>query len=288
MTQAGEKAKHVCIWLCLALSAQLAVWPSFSDALANIRQTFELSGYAASCADMEPEARRRCFLRADAYNAGIAEEQKTESFSYRGEEATDSLYESLPGTEEGGVMAYLSVPRLGIDLPVVHGTRAEDLEYRCGHMYGTSLPTGGRNTHAVLAAHTGLPSAELFSRLTELKEGDRFEVRVLGETHLYEVICIRVVWPEEESAYLGVEQGKDLITLYTCTPYGINDHRLLVRGERRLPDPVRLAKGEELAISGKSREAAVRAAILGSTGPDVLLIGVLCGRRKKRKERQRR
>ena len=275
--------RTVLVWLCFAAAAELALWPSFSDALANFRQSAELSGYETACGLLDHRDKELMKRAAVSYNAVIASEQKQKSFAYRGANATDAAYESLL-SQEGGIMAWLSVPRIGIDLPVVHGTKEEDLKYRCGHMYGTSLPVGGPDTHAVIAAHTGLPSAELFSRLTEMNEGDRFLIRVIGETHVYEVREVRVVWPEEEPAYLGIRDGEDLVTLYTCTPYGINDRRLLVEGTRILPDPEPEETEDSLPLTWKNRTAAVRAAVLGSIGPGIALMGLFLRRRTKRKE----
>ncbi len=270
--------------ICLAVSMELAAWPSFTDSLANIRQTSELAGYEELYGEKDDGMREREIEAAFAYNRQIAEEQKRKTFEYRGDQATDAEYEALLSDGDGGTMGYLSVPSIGIDLPIGHGTRSGDLEYRCGHMYGTSLPVGGTDTHAVIAAHTGLPAARLFSDLTELREHDEFFIRIAGETHAYRVETIRVILPEEEPAYLGIEAGRDLVTLYTCTPYGINDHRLLVTGGRVLPDPVRKEGGEgPVRIVMKSRMAAVRAAVLAFSGPDILLLGLIrAGKRRKR------
>ena len=229
-TQSG--IRQFLISILLAASAACFVYPLFFETLANIRQVTELSGYESSFRSLDDGAVASEMEAARKYNEGIADEQRWTPFEYRGESASDPVYESTLGIQTGGIMGDLSIPTIGVSLPIAHGTREEDLEYRCGHMYGTSLPIGGESTHAVIAGHTGLPTAELFTHLTDLKEGDIFLIRVLGETHRYEIDSIRVVWPEEESAYLGVENGQDLVTLYTCTPYGINSHRLLVRGHR--------------------------------------------------------
>ena len=172
-----------------------------------------LSGYESSFRSLDDGAVASEMEAARKYNEGIADEQRWTPFEYRGENASDPVYESTLGIQTGGIMGDLTIPTIGVSLPIAHGTREEDLEYRCGHMYGTSLPIGGESTHAVIAGHTGLPTAELFTHLTDLKEGDIFLIRVLGETHRYEIDSIRVVWPEEESAYLGVENGQDLVSL---------------------------------------------------------------------------
>lgn len=131
----------------------------------------------------------------------------------------------------GGVMAYVDIPPIGVYLPVQHGTGAETLEKSVGHVVGTSLPVGGSSTHAVLSAHSGMASAKLFSDIDQLEKGDVFYIRVLSEVLAYQVDSINIVLPTDTSL-LQIEEGKDLVTLVTCTPFGVNTHRLLVRGHR--------------------------------------------------------
>ena len=131
----------------------------------------------------------------------------------------------------GGVMAYVDIPKINVYLPVQHGTDADALEKSVGHVIGTSLPVGGSSTHAVLSAHSGLASSKLFSDIDQLAEGDTFYIHVLGEVLAYKVDTINTVLPTDTSL-LQIEDGKDLVTLVTCTPFGVNTHRLLVRGHR--------------------------------------------------------
>ena len=133
----------------------------------------------------------------------------------------------------GGVMAYVDIPKIGVYLPVQHGTDAETLEKSVGHVAGTSLPVGGSSTHAVLSAHSGMASSKLFSDIDQLTEGDTFYIHVLGEVLAYKVDAIHTVLPTDTNL-LQIEDGKDYVTLVTCTPFGVNTHRLLVRG-RRVP-----------------------------------------------------
>ena len=140
----------------------------------------------------------------------------------------------LPYAEQltvGGVMAYVDIPKINVYLPVQHGTGADTLEKSVGHVVGTSLPVGGSSTHAVLSAHSGMASSKLFSDIDQLAEGDMFYIHVLGDTLAYKVDSIHTVLPTDTSL-LQIEDGKDLVTLVTCTPFGINTHRLLVRGHR--------------------------------------------------------
>ena len=131
----------------------------------------------------------------------------------------------------GGVMAYVDIPKIGVYLPVEHGTAADTLEKSVGHVVGTSLPVGGANTHAVLSAHSGMASSKLFSDIDQLAEGDTFYIHVLGEVLAYQVDAINTVLPTDTSL-LQIEDGRDYVTLVTCTPFGVNTHRLLVRGHR--------------------------------------------------------
>ena len=140
----------------------------------------------------------------------------------------------LPYAEQltvGGVMCYIDIPKINVYLPVQHGTDAETLERAVGHVAGTSLPVGGSSTHAVLSAHSGMASSKLFSDIDQLEKGDIFYIHVLGDTLTYEVDSINTVVPTDTSL-LQIEDGKDYVTLVTCTPFGINTHRLLVRGHR--------------------------------------------------------
>ena len=162
---------------------------------------------------------------AEQYNAMLA----NTTISEGGASAPPLAY-----TEQltvGGVMCYVDIPKINVYLPVQHGTGADTLEKSVGHVVGTSLPVGGENTHAVLSAHSGMASSKLFSDIDQLEKGDTFYVHVLGEVLAYEVDAINTVLPTDTSL-LQIEAGKDLVTLVTCTPFGINTHRLLVRGHR--------------------------------------------------------
>ena len=154
----------------------------------------------------------------------------------------------------GGVMAYVDIPKINVYLPVQHGTDADTLEKSVGHVVGTSLPVGGSSTHAVLSAHSGMASSKLFSDIDQLKLGDAFFVHVLGDTLAYKVDSIHTVLPADTSL-LQIADGKDLVTLVTCTPFGINTHRLLVRGHRipYIPEQATTAAAEKPAASSWMR-----------------------------------
>lgn len=150
----------------------------------------------------------------------------------------------------GGVMAYVDIPKINVYLPVQHGTDADTLERAVGHVVGTSLPVGGSSTHAVLSAHSGMASSKLFSDIDQLTEGDTFYIHVLGDTLAYRIDAINTVLPTDTSL-LQIEDNKDLVTLVTCTPFGVNTHRLLVRGHRvpYVPEQEAPAAAEKPAAS---------------------------------------
>ena len=154
----------------------------------------------------------------------------------------------------GGVMAYVDIPKINVYLPVQHGTDADTLERAVGHVVGTSLPVGGSSTHAVLSAHSGMASSKLFSDIDQLAVGDMFYIHVLGDTLAYKVDSIHTVLPTDTSQ-LQIEDGKDLVTLVTCTPFGVNTHRQLVRGHRvpYTPEQEATAAAEKPAVSSWTR-----------------------------------
>lgn len=173
--------------------------------------------------DTELAAQRQA---AEQYNTMLA---NAAMISEGGASAPPLAYDQL--LTVGGVMAYVDIPKINVDLPVQHGTDAKTLEYAVGHVVGTSLPVGGASTHAVLSAHSGMSGAKLFSDIELLETGDIFYIHVLGDTLAYQVDNIATVLPTDTSL-LQIEDGKDYVTLVTCTPFGVNTHRLLVQGHR--------------------------------------------------------
>lgn len=164
---------------------------------------------------------------ATAYNQTLL----TESDRFHLTDDQMQTYLSLLDPAKTGVMGQVVIPKIGVDLPIYHSTNNDVLAAGIGHIPGSSLPVGGPSTHCVISGHRGLPSSELFTNIDQLVEGDTFQLRVLGQTLTYQVDQIRIVLPTEVDS-LAIEQGQDLCTLVTCTPYGINTHRLLVRGHR--------------------------------------------------------
>ena len=164
----------------------------------------------------------------DSITPGAAE---ADSYSQEALKAASQDYETLLNVAGDSIMGYVQIPKINVSLPIYHGTGNDSLERGIGHLLGSSLPVGGESTHTILTAHSGMASQKMFSDLTQLKVGDVFYLKVLGETLAYQVDQINTVLPHD-TTYLGIEQGEDLCTLVTCTPFGVNTHRLLVRGER--------------------------------------------------------
>lgn len=170
--------------------------------------------------------------KANTYNESITPGAAVEdSYSQEALLTATHDYEGLLNIAGDGIMGYVKIPKIGVQLPIYHGTDNDSLERGIGHLLGSSLPVGGNSTHTILTAHSGMASQKMFSDLPQLEIGDVFYLRILGETLAYQVDQINTVLPHD-TTFLGIEHGEDLATLVTCTPFGINTHRLLVRGER--------------------------------------------------------
>ncbi|MFS0502544.1 class C sortase [Corynebacterium striatum] len=187
--------------------------------------------YSRSVFDLTPEKREQAFAEAQDYNAHLPEVGAPDPWVNGVDTKSPDYQHYLQVLRQVGPMARVRVPSVGIDLPVYHGTSTDVLAHGVGHLYGTALPVGGEGNHAVLTGHTGLATLTMFDNLTHIKKGDVFTVEVMGKTMAYKVDQIETVLPDQVES-LRAEEGRDLVTLVTCTPYGINSHRLLVRGER--------------------------------------------------------
>lgn len=217
------------IILIVILFAGLALllYPSVSNYWNSLHQSRAIVGYAQSVERVDNSEYEKMLADAADYNIALFSKEQPLFLS----EQEKAVYNSLLDVTGTGIMGYIEIPKIDCELPVYHGTQEGILQVAIGHLEGTSLPIGGVNTHCVLSGHRGLPSAKLFTELDELVVGDLFMLRVLDETYTYEVEKILIVEPHEVDS-LEMEPGKDLCTLVTCTPYGINTHRLLVRGHR--------------------------------------------------------
>ena len=207
------------------------LYPSVSNYLNQIHGTSVVSDYQQQVSHATEEEENRMFAEAQAYNQRLLGSISLEDPFEAGIKQENTEYESLLNMGGNGVMGYVEIPKIKVLLPIYHGTDAEILERGAGHLAASSIPVGGKNTHSVLTGHTGLSSAKLFTDLTEMKKEDLFFIHVLDRTLAYKVDQISVVKPED-TRKLQIVKGKDYVTLVTCTPYGVNDHRLLVRGVR--------------------------------------------------------
>lgn len=225
----GNKNNFINVILVLVLLAGLSLllYPTLSDYWNSYHQTQAITNYAEKVSNMDSEEWEHIWDDAIQYNAKLA---ASDIAFYRTEEQLKEYEEQLD-VFGFGIMGYIEIPEIDCSLPIYHGTEEAVLQIAVGHLEWSSLPVGGLGSHCVLSGHRGLPSAKLFTNLDRLAEGDTFMLQVLEETLTYEVDQIRIVEPQEVDA-LQIEEGKDYCTLVTCTPYGINSHRLLVRGHR--------------------------------------------------------
>ena len=224
-----KKGILVNLLLILALLAGLSLllYPSFSDYWNSLHQTRAIAGYAEDVAKLDTTQYDALWSDAQAYNRSLLNRET----SYALSPDQQAAYDSLLDVSGQGIMGYIEIPEISCSLPIYHGTSDAVLQVAVGHLDWSSLPVGGESTHCVLSGHRGLPSAKLFTNLDKLQEGDIFLLRVLDEVLTYEVDQILIVEPQEVDA-LQIVEGEDYCTLVTCTPYGINTHRLLVRGHR--------------------------------------------------------
>ncbi|MGI6177580.1 MAG: class C sortase [Eubacterium sp.] len=221
-------------WITLILIAMivagvgLMLYPSVSNYWNNLHQSRVIMDYASRVSEIDEAEYAKVIESAERYNQELT---AAHSYFHPLEGDEKARYEAELNIDGSGIMGYITIPKINVMLPVYHGTDDKTLTDSIGHLEGTSLPVGGESTHCVLSGHRGLPSARLFTDIDRLVEGDTFTLTILNETLTYEVDQIRTVEPEDLSD-IRIVEGKDYCTLVTCTPYGINTHRLLVRGHR--------------------------------------------------------
>ncbi len=211
----------------LIVGLGIIAYPTFSDWWNSYHQTRAIAVYAAAVEEADPKELEKMLADAHAYNKRLL----TKANRYELSDEEKKEYQSILDLTGTGVIGYVTVQRLGINYPIYHGIEEKVLQIAIGHLPGTSMPVGGETTHAVVTGHRGLPRAKLFTNLDQMVEGDTFTITVLNQTLTYEVDQIRIVNPEDLTE-LEIKQGGDYCTLFTCTPYGINTHRMLVRGHR--------------------------------------------------------
>ncbi len=222
-----NRKSTIVLLLVFLIGLSLLLYPTASDWWNSFHQSHAIASYAEAVAEMDDVSYEQAWAQAQAYNETL----RSNNRRYQPTEEETEQYENLLNISGNGIMGYIEIPAIGVSLPIYHGTEDTVLQIAIGHIEGSSLPVGGPGTHCVVSGHRGLPSAKLFTDLDKLTEGDTFMLRVLDEVLTYEVDQIHIVEPHEVSL-LEIEEGRDLCTLVTCTPYGVNSHRLLVRGHR--------------------------------------------------------
>ena len=222
-----KRGTTVILLIVLIAGLFLLLYPTVANWWNSMTQSRAVASYVDAVAEIDEDQYAHLWNEAIAYNQSLTQRQNAHTLT----EKQRKTYEKTLDVAGLGIMGYIEVPSIGVTLPIHHGTDETVLQVAIGHLEWTSLPIGGESTHSVVSGHRGLPSARLFTDLDKLVEGDVFIIRVLDEVITYEVDQILIVEPHETDALL-IEEGKDLCTLITCTPYGVNSHRLLVRGHR--------------------------------------------------------
>lgn len=264
----------VILLLVLVIGMSLLLYPVFSDWWNSMHQSRAVASYAQEVANIDDEQYEQLWNDAWNYNASLLERENSYVLSDEQKEAYNRLLD-IGGT---GIMGYIEIPVIGITLPIYHGSDEAVLQIAIGHLDWTSLPVGGESSHCVVSGHRGLPSAKLFTDLDKLVVGDVFIFRVLDEILTYEVDQILIVEPHELDS-LNIEEGKDLCTLVTCTPYGVNSHRLLVRGHR--VENQEEAKAVRVTSDAIQIEPTIVAPIVALPILLVLLIGLMIPHRRR-------
>ena len=272
--------------LLLFAGVGLIAYPFFGNALSQRESSAIIHQYTETVEELPKSETDTMMEQAQNYNRSLnGSKIFADPFSDENSGNTEA-YESMLNLDDG-LMGYIEIPKIDVYLPIYHGTTKDVLNKGIGHLYGTSLPVGGSSTHAVLAGHTGISGKVLFDGLPQMEKDDLFAIHVLGKTLMYQVDRIEVIEPKD-TELLQVVRGKDYVTLMTCTPYGVNTHRLLVRGVRarvQLKPMDGSGSVEEIAANEVCRWTIKQAALLFALAALFVFWRVLVHRRKKRKNR---
>ena len=290
-TQAPDKKKTPLKWRLLTIAPPILLlagilvllYPVFATQYNNARQERIASEFSAVAEQAGPDAVAESLRRADEYNLKASESPILDPWLDAQRPGTAQYQDYLSQLNLNDVMATIKIPSIDVNLPIYHGTDTATLDKGVGHLFGTALPVGGESTHTVLTGHTGLGNATMFDQLTSVKMGDYFYIETAGRHLKYQVTDIRVVLPHETESLNKVE-GKDLATLITCTPYGVNTHRLLVTGERVPMDEAAVA-AEAAQVKGSVMKPWM-IAVLASVAVILLVAGILWLRSRKRKDEE--
>ena len=266
--------------LALLAGLSLLLYPTVSDYWNSLHASQAVATYAEDVKSIYKTQYDELLAAAHSYNESL--HTRTNDFYLTDEQ--QAAYDTLLNIGQTGIMGYIEIPVIKLSLPIYHGTSDSVLQIAVGHLDWTSLPVGGTGTHCVLSGHRGLPSAKLFTNLDQMKTGDTFVIRVLDEVLTYEVDQILIVEPNNTSA-LTIEAGKDLCTLVTCTPYGINSHRLLVRGHRVENTPE--AKMIRVVADAIQIEPLIVAPVVAAPVLLILFVMLMLPKRKKHIEKEK-
>ena len=275
----GSSVSTIILLAILLVGVGILLYPSVSDWWNSMHATQAIAGYVTAVEDLSAQEREDAIKAAQAYNTKLL---NGVDFDLTEEEYAE--YEALLDIGGTGIMGYVQISAIGVNLPIYHSVDESVLQIAVGHIPGSSLPVGGERTHSVLSGHRGLPSAKLFSDLDRMVEGDTFTLNVMGQTTTYMVDQIRIVLPEEVDE-LAIQPGRDYCTLVTCTPYGVNTHRMLVRGKR-----IENIAGEVVVVAEAVRIPnyvvipAVGIPLLFLTLTIMLIVSGFTGRKKTKKE----
>lgn len=252
-----RKLKKILLITGLILGIGIFLYPTVSNWVNNLKYMEKVDSYQSEVSKLSKEEIKKSFQEAEDYNNSLKGDPVKDPFVPGSGRSIPNNYNELLNVDNTGVMGTIEIPSIDVNLPIYHGVNEDTLQRGVGHIQQTALPIGGEGNHAVLTGHTGLPEAKLFDDLTEVKKGDMFDIHVMDKTLYYQVDKIQVILPEQTDKIVAYK-GKDLVTLITCTPYGVNTHRLLVRGIRT----------KKVAYSVKVK-----------AGPDInwKLIAICCG-----------
>lgn len=227
----SEKILLIIAIIFIIVGTGIFLYPSISNYFAEKNHVEAIRNYDKIVVGIGEDSLKEEKEKAQTYNENLSGDPVHDPFVFGSGYALPENYKEVLNLSEDGIMGYIQIPKILVDLPIYHGTSEEVLEKGVGHIQNTSVPIGGNSTHSVLTGHTGLPNAELFTRLDELVVGDIFYIHVLNDILTYKVYEIKVVLPDNIDE-LRITSGEDLVTLVTCTPYGVNSHRLLVKAKR--------------------------------------------------------
>lgn len=277
------KRKHIStifIILIFLVGLGFISYPTVSNLWNQAHQSRAIATYSKQVEKLDDSSNKEMLKAARKYNKELLKKADHWKLSKKDKKK----YESLLDVSGTGIMGYIEIPKIDCSLPVYHGTDEGALQIAIGHLEGSSLPVGGKSSHCVLSGHRGLPSARLFTDLDQMEEGDTFILNILGHKLAYEVDQIKVVLPEEMSD-LEIQEGKDLCTLVTCTPYGINTHRLLVRGHRVKYVETKVQEQKKVSKPKTDTRPVIAGAAVGAV---VLFIIIFAVRRRRKHRNQQR